>query len=158
VENTPQYHHSAVHPGGRLLATPTTRGIALTDLATGKSAAMLGGSEGLYCCFDAAGNLYAQQVGADRGIHPYRWTLNVKGNRYVIGAPQRIEFPCGPGLAVTVDGRFVAGGGFNGGAVLDRETGKRFALEPQHDVRFVACHPKEPWFATFGHSSDGFRI
>jgi WD40 repeat protein len=135
-----------------------SRGVALADLGTGKRIGHLLVGSSLYCCFDAEGNLYAQHREPDGLFRPYRWSVKVKGDRYEIGKPEPIDFPRAAGLAVSVDGRFLAGGGSQNSAVLDRRTGKSLTLSRQHDVRVVAIHPKQPWVASFGFSSEGFRI
>jgi WD40 repeat protein/tRNA A-37 threonylcarbamoyl transferase component Bud32 len=152
-------HATAVHPAGRLLATPTSRGIVLTDLSTGKRVGHLPGTDVLFCRFDAEGNLFAQMPAPGGGCQPYRWAVKEKNHRYEFGPAERLKFiTAGGSLAVSPDGRFVVGGGHQDVAVFDRQTGKRIALGPQTDVRHVAFHPTEMLVASFEFSSDRFRI
>jgi WD40 repeat protein len=147
----------AIHPAGRLLATPTNRAIILSDLHTGKRVGLLPINNLSFCRFDARGNLFAQTTSPRGGFQPCRYTVKEKNHRYEFGSAERLEFFTGQGLAVSPDGRFVVGGGYEGAAVFDRKTGQRTAL-PQADVRYVVFHPTEPLVACFGFSSGSFRI
>ena len=107
-EGVSNHNHSAVHPAGRLLATPVSRGITLTDLETGKRAGFIAAGGCVYCFFDAQGNLYAQRTGPDGWYNPHRWTVKVNDHRYEIVSAEQINFRRSAGFAITSDARFVA--------------------------------------------------
>jgi WD40 repeat protein len=150
----------AIHPGGRLLASPTSKGIALSDVATGRHVGLLP-AEG-YCnsaCFDADGNLFAARTprkGAS--MIPTRWPISVQGNRYQIGAGEALVLPAANDLDVSRDGRIVAVTQYTHSLALDRQTGKTVKLEPQQDARRVAVSPDGSLVATFSWEAEGFRV
>ena len=62
-------------------------------------------------------------------------------------------------LDISADGRFVGQAMYYAGSiVLDRQTGKTTAFQPQGDVRYVAVHPNGSLLASFGWAVDGFRL
>ena len=144
----------AIHPAGRLLATPTLRGLLLSDLATGRRLAFLTAS-GLCRSprFDSDGSLFA--VAGRRAV---RWPTIAAGNRIRFGPAERLNLPAGENLDISSDGRFVGMAAINQSAVLDRQTSKVTMLEPQRDVRHVAVHPDGSLVASFGFGSAGFRL
>jgi WD40 repeat protein/tRNA A-37 threonylcarbamoyl transferase component Bud32 len=146
---------SAVHPGGRLLATVTEAGIALGDLATARRIAFLPVGSGTNLRFDSAGNLFGYIKN-----QPHRWQITREGDRYKIAAPERLNMPaqytC---LNISPDGRFIAQPMGNAGSiVLDRKTAKSTSLQPQYDVRCAIVHPQGLYAASFGWSTKGFRF
>jgi WD40 repeat protein/tRNA A-37 threonylcarbamoyl transferase component Bud32 len=148
----------AVHPGGRLSVLPTANGLAMVDLATGQRlGAVPTNGKCTTHCFDSAGNLFA--VIDHRATH---WPTTTEGNRIRFGPPEQLKnLPTGTWVDVTPDGRFVAMGGSvynDGSAVLDRQSGKVTFLRPQPDVRRITIHPNGSLVASFGFSSEGFRV
>jgi WD40 repeat protein/tRNA A-37 threonylcarbamoyl transferase component Bud32 len=144
----------AIHPAGRLVATPTDRGLILNDLATGRRLGFLPAPG--WCDhprFDAAGNLY---VGAGRQC--VYWPVTVEGNQYRFGPWEPLSLPRGPTIDVSSDGRYVAQAVYDGSAVLDRRTGKITRMQPQPDVRHVAISPDGSLVASFGWETVGFRV
>jgi WD40 repeat protein len=149
---------SVVHPAGRLLATPTRNGMALSDLATGGSLGVLNVGECTHPQFDAAGNLYCVRVQRPEGAFVVRWSIAVQRGRYTIGSFEKLGLPRGHGMDITPDGRFVAQAAGGQSNVLDRQTGKVVVLRPQYDVRNVAIRPDGSLVASFGWDSEGFRV
>ncbi len=149
----------AIHPVGRLLATTTHLGVALTDIGTGKALGLLPGGPCRFPCFDSAGNLYALKL-VDNVHPPHRWPVAVRGNGYQIGAPERLATPHAHGLDVSQDGRTVAVSTWNRAMTLDRQTGKIVLSDPQAGARLVAVSPDGLQVASFGWDagSDGFRV
>jgi WD40 repeat protein len=150
----------AIHPGGRLLASPTSKGIVLSDLATGKHVGWLPADGTCNSArFDADGNLFAARTpGKGDSMKPTRWPLSVQGNRYQIGAAEVLALPPANDLDVSRDGRIVAVTQFTHSLALDRQTGKTVKLEPQQDARRVAVSPDGSLVATFSWDSEGFRV
>jgi WD40 repeat protein/tRNA A-37 threonylcarbamoyl transferase component Bud32 len=150
---------SAVHPGGRLLASPAGRGLALHDLATGQRLGFLWtGKRCAHPRFDSAGNLFASSFSSsDR--HPVRWPVTAEGNRLRIGPSESIDLARGICIDVSSDGRFVVQAAYNNGsAVLDRQTGRITHLQPQQSVSLVAIHPDGSLVASFGWDVGGLRL
>jgi WD40 repeat protein/tRNA A-37 threonylcarbamoyl transferase component Bud32 len=145
---------SAIHPGGRLLATQTPDGILLSDLVLARRISFLPTVNGTNLRFDSAGNLYGYI-----NNQPHRWPITREGNRFQIGQPERLNLPqfytC---LGISPDGRLVAQPTPGGAILLDRESGKTTLLQPQQDVRGVAVHPNGSLVASFGWSTPGFRL
>jgi WD40 repeat protein len=150
----------AIHPGGRLLATATIKGLVLSDVATGRFVGLL--PAGYYCnapFFDAAGNLFAAWPQHEGTLpQPSRWPLAVQGTRYQVGAREALALPVGGNLAGSRDGRIVAVSQFNHALALDRQTGKTVKLEALPDARGVAVSPDGALVAAFSWNAPGFRV
>jgi WD40 repeat protein len=144
----------AIHPAGRMLVTPTARGIVLNDLATGRRLGFLL-TAGIcwHPRFDTAGNLFV--VAAYRAV---RWPATAEGNHIRFGPAEHLNLPSGETLDISSDGRFVAQAARNGSAVLDRQTRKITILRPQDDTRHVAINPDGSLIASFGWSTGGLRV
>jgi WD40 repeat protein len=145
----------AIHPAGRMLATPTVKGIALHDLATGRRLGFLTTTGACQSPrFDSAGNLFA--VADHRALH---WPTNAEGDRIRFGPAERLNVPACTNLDISSDGRFVALAGWsNGSAVLDRQTGRITTLKPQDDARHPAINPDGSLVASSGWDTCILRV
>jgi WD40 repeat protein/tRNA A-37 threonylcarbamoyl transferase component Bud32 len=150
----------AIHTAGRLLASPTSKGIVLSDVATGRHVGTLpADGQSHSACFDADGNLFAVHRLTKGGpMKPTRWPIGVRGNHYQIGPAEAIPLPPANDLGVSRDGRIVAVTQFTHSLALDRQTGKTVKLEPQQDARRLAVSPDGALVAAFSWSSVGFRV
>jgi eukaryotic-like serine/threonine-protein kinase len=148
------WNSSAAHPNGRLLATQTSKGIALGDLATGERLGLIPSGPGSTVRFDSAGNLYGFL-----DDWPHRWPVVAVDDRIKIGRPQRLDLlERNANFDLSASGRFIAQGLRSQTLVLDRDTGKTIRLVPQQDARLVAVSPDGSLIASFNWNARGFRL
>ena len=149
----------AVHPAGRLLATPTANGITLSDLWTGRRLGFLS-APGVcrVARFDSFGNLFAVRDDRPRVARVCRWEVKAIKNGYTVGAPTPLGEPGVAGIDVSADGRYVAAAMFDGSIVLDRQTGQSKGVDDRKFLRQVAIHPDGSLIASFAFDKPGFRV
>ena len=149
----------AVHPNGRLLAVPTSKGIVFNDLLSGQRLGLLptkGECRGAR--FDAAGNLYALREYVAPSYYVARWEVKAKGNQYSIGAAELLGGPGVANMDISADGRYVAKAIYYGSIIYDRKLGQSTAYRPGEDLRQVAISPDGSLIASFHFSPQGFQV
>jgi serine/threonine protein kinase/WD40 repeat protein len=140
--------HRSVDATGRLFAVPLDNKLALLDLRHGNVLATLPGD---CVAFAADGSLWtAAPPGRNFGIHRWPVALDATTGRLRIGPPERVynrrNLPTEP------TGKVLAFPEFDRGAeVMHTETGRRWRLSPQDDVRSCAISPDDRWVATGSH-------
>ncbi len=141
---------------GRLLAVPTTEGVALIDLEREEQAGLIRFPGCVGVGFEPGGALLTSRAG---GL--VRWPLAVHpaDGRRTFGPPQRLYMAAhaASGTAST-DGQVVGladeAGGRRGGLLLHTHTSQRFLLGRQQDVRHCAVSPDGRWAATASFDLD----
>jgi serine/threonine protein kinase/WD40 repeat protein len=143
-------HAAAVDRHGRLLAIGRRQGVALVDIAQAKEAALLPIPDERPVRFDADDALLTF---GQHGL--LRWPLAVdsENGRQRYGPPQElVPYGQDSGIVVSGDGRIVVTPKVTRyTVVLHRDSGRKFSLGYQQDVRSCAISPDNRWIATGTH-------
>jgi serine/threonine protein kinase/WD40 repeat protein len=146
-----QWGVPALDPEGRLLATGTSDGVALVDVARGEEATLLKIPNNAALGFEPTGALLTC---GPAGV--LRWPLanDPATGRRRYGPPERL-LRCGHVhfVGMSADGQVVACpiSGGRGADVLHRDGRRVVRLGPQLDVRLAAVSPDGRWVATGSH-------
>lgn len=149
----------AVHPDGRLLATPSVNGIVFSDLRTGQRLGFVSTQGACSTArFDGAGNLYAIRGTVGRSSRVAQWVVKRYGNRYTIGPPMTVGQPGVFGFDISKDGQYVAAAVSFGSLFYDRQAGGLRVVDTRQDLRNVAIIPDGSLVASFTWGPPGFRV
>jgi serine/threonine protein kinase/WD40 repeat protein len=141
------YARPSVHPGGRILAVGTDRGVVLWDLARGTELAFLPTGLAWHIMFEPSGDLLTN---GDAGV--WRWPVRIEapGGKFQIGPPRRLSLP-GTDCAIAEDrtGRIVAVAGHSAAYVAGGD--RTLRLGPLDDCRYISVSPDGKWLSTGNH-------
>jgi WD40 repeat protein len=141
------YRHAGIRRDGRVLATGTSQGVALWDLAHGTELAFLPTGETWRTIFEESGDLLTTGP-----IGVRRWPVHLDLDRaeFRIGPPRQLPLPAGDGgIATDRSGQIVALADHDLAFVATPE--RTIHVGPLDDCRNVAVSPDGQWLATGSH-------
>ena len=147
--------HCQLDDDGRLLALPSSEGLAVVDLVRGEEVAVLPTPSGSSPVAELSGALLTH---GSAGL--LRWPLarDHAANRRIYGPPEKLAPTITPwppgGICESSDGHVLAFPASHEGArVLLLPRGETFPIGPQEDVRHCAVSPDGRWVATGSHEA-----